>query len=86
MGVLPLQFKGGMTRQSLKLAGGELFDIEGVAAGLKPRMGLRCRIHRADGGTEEIELLCRIDTLDEVEYFRHGGILQYVLRSMMKAA
>ena len=42
------------------------------------------RIHRADGKTEEIQLRCRIDTLDELEYFRHGGILQYVLRNMMK--
>ena len=86
MGVLPLQFKDGMTRQSLKLDGTERFDIEGQAAGLKPRMDITCRIHRADGKSEEIKLLCRIDTLDEVEYFRHGGILQYVLRSLLKQA
>ena len=49
-------------------------------------MELACRIHRADGKIETIALLCRIDTLDELEYFRHGGILQYVLRHMMKAA
>jgi aconitate hydratase len=86
MGVLPLQFKDGMNRQSLKLDGSERFDILGIAAGLKPRAELQCRIHRADGKVETIQLLCRIDTVDELEYFRHGGILPYVLRSMMKAA
>ena len=85
MGVLPLQFKDGLNRQSLKLDGSERFDILGVAVGLKPRSDLTCRIHRADGKVETIALLCRIDTLDELEYFRHGGILPYVLRSMMKA-
>ena len=86
MAVLPLQFKDGTTRQTLKLDGTETFDILGVAQGLKPRSELTCRIHRANGQTDEIKLLCRIDTLDELEYFRHGGILQYVLRQMMKAA
>ncbi|HKX10194.1 MAG TPA: aconitate hydratase AcnA [Stellaceae bacterium] len=86
MGVLPLQFKDGATRQSLKLDGSERYDILGVAQGLKPRSDLVCRIHRANGKVDEIKLLCRIDTLDELEYFRHGGILQYVLRHMMKAA
>ena len=85
MGVLPLQFKNGQNRQSLKLDGSELFDISGIAAGLKPRADLKCRITRADGRSEEIDLLCRIDTVDELEYFRHGGILQYVLRHMMQA-
>ncbi|HEX9490689.1 MAG TPA: aconitate hydratase AcnA [Stellaceae bacterium] len=86
MGVLPLQFKDGTDRKSLKLDGSERFDILGIAAGLKPRIELPCRIHRADGSVETVPLLCRIDTLDELEYFRHGGILQYVLRHMMKAA
>jgi aconitate hydratase len=86
MGVLPLQFKDGMTRQSLKLDGSERYDILGVAQGLRPRSDLLCRIHRADGKVEEIKLLCRIDTEDELEYYRHGGILQYVLRHMMQAA
>ena len=85
MGVLPLQFKEGVTRQTLKLDGSERFDILGIASGLKPRIELPCRIHRTDGKVETVPLLCRIDTLDELEYFRHGGILQYVLRSMMKA-
>jgi aconitate hydratase len=86
MGVLPLQFKDGTDRKSLTLDGTERFDILGIAAGLKPRIDLACRIHRASGTVDTVPLLCRIDTLDELEYFRHGGILQYVLRSMMKAA
>jgi aconitate hydratase len=86
MGVLPLQFKDGTDRKSLKLDGSERFDILGISAGLKPRIDLACRIHRASGAIDTVPLLCRIDTLDELEYFRHGGILQYVLRHMMKAA
>ncbi|HUB97562.1 MAG TPA: aconitate hydratase AcnA [Stellaceae bacterium] len=85
MGVLPLQFKDGTNRQSLKLDGSERFDISGIASGLKPRAELACRIHRADDKVDTIPLLCRIDTVDELEYFRHGGILPYVLRGMMKA-
>ncbi len=83
MGVLPLQFKDG---QALALDGEEVFDIEGIAGGIKPRMDVACRIHRPDGTKEAITLTCRIDTADEVEYFRHGGILHYVLRNMLKAA
>jgi aconitate hydratase len=86
MGLLPLQFKDGVTRQSLKLDGTELFDITGVAGGIKPRMDVAVTITRADGTQEQIAVTCRIDTLDEVEYYRHGGILQYVLRSMMQGA
>ncbi len=86
MGVLPLQFMEGVTRQSLNLTGEELIDITGVAVGLEPRMDLACTIHRPDGSSQEITLLCRIDTADEVDYFRHGGILHYVLRQLMKAA
>jgi len=86
MGVLPLQFQDGTTRKTLKLDGSETFDIEGLVGGIKPRMSLTCRIHRADGTSETIPVVCRIDTLDEVEYYLHGGILQYVLRNMLKAA
>ncbi|WP_282605594.1 aconitate hydratase AcnA [Pelagibius sp. Alg239-R121] len=86
MGVLPLQFKDGMNRQTLGLNGSETFDIVGVAGGITPRMDVTCHIHRADGSSEEIQLLCRIDTADEVEYYRNGGILHYVLRNLMKAA
>ena len=82
MGVLPLVFKDGMNRKSLKLDGSETFDIKGLAGGIRPRMDVPCSIKRADGSVEEIELLCRIDTLDEVDYYRHGGILHYVLRQL----
>ncbi len=86
MGVLPLQFKDGMTRQTLKLDGTETYDIAGIEKGLKPRQDVKVTIHRANGKTEEITALCRIDTLDEIEYYKNGGILHYVLRSMTKAA
>jgi aconitate hydratase len=85
MGVLPLVFKDGQNRETLKLDGTETFDIAGITE-LKPRMDVPCTIHRADGSVETIQLLCRIDTLDEVDYYKNGGILQYVLRNMMKAA
>lgn len=84
MGVLPLQFTGGASRKTLKLDGTELFDIAGIAEGLKPRSELPCKITRADGSSETIQLLCRIDTLDELDYYRNGGILQYVLRNLAK--
>ena len=86
MGVLPLQFKDGLTRQDLALDGSETFDILGIAEGLRPRMDMILTIHRADGTRQDVPLLCRIDTLDELEYFRHGGILHYVLRSMSRQA
>ena len=86
MGLLPLQFKDGATRQTLKLDGTEFFDITGIEAGIKPRMDVAVQITRADGSVEHITVTCRIDTLDEVEYYRHGGILQYVLRNMMQGA
>jgi aconitate hydratase len=86
MGVVPLQFKEGMDRKTLKLDGSEVFDIVGLAGGIKPRMDVTVKITRADQKSQEIKVICRIDTLDEVEYFRHGGILPYVLRNLMKAA
>ena len=86
MGVLPLQFPDGTNRKTFELTGRETFDIVGVADGLEPRANLGCTITYEDGATREVELLCRIDTLDEVEYYRHGGILQYVLRNMLDAA
>lgn len=85
MGVLPLLFKEGTTRETLKLKGDEVLDIKGLET-ITPRMDVTLVIHRADGTKEEVPLLCRVDTLDEVEYYRHGGILQYVLRGMTKAA
>jgi aconitate hydratase len=86
MGVLPLQFPEGQDRKTLKLDGTETYDITGIAGGIKPRMPVALTITRSDGRKETIQLLCRIDTLDEVEYFRHGGILPYVLRGLLKAA
>jgi aconitate hydratase len=86
MGVLPLQFKDGETRKSLNLVGTETFDLTGLAGGITPRMDVDCTITYADGTKKPIKLLCRIDTLDEVEYYRHGGILHYVLRNLAQAA
>ncbi len=85
MGVLPLTFKDGMDRKSLNLAGDEVLDIIGLDD-LKPGMDLTLVIHRPDGTKTEVPVLCRVDTLDEVSYYRHGGILHYVLREMAKAA
>jgi aconitate hydratase len=82
MGVLPFMFKNGMTRATLGLTGDEIIDLIGAEAGIKPRMDVTLRITRADGKTEEHALLCRIDTLDEVDYFLNGGILHYVLRGL----
>jgi aconitate hydratase len=85
MGVLPLTFPAGVTRETLKLTGDEVIDITGIET-ITPRMSVPVTIHRADGTSETLTALCRIDTDDEVEYYRHGGILQYVLRGMAKAA
>jgi len=86
MGVLPLQFKDDQSRLSLKLDGTETFDLTGIEGGITPSMDVQCKITRADGSSEDITLLCRIDTLDEVDYYLHGGILHYVLRRMMAEA
>ena len=82
MGVLPLQFKEGQNRLTLGLDGTETFDIIGIKDGISPQMDVSCNITRVDGSIKKILLLCRIDTVDEVEYYRHGGILQYVLRQL----
>ena len=84
MGVLPLQFKLDQNRKNLKLTGKETLDILGLTdAELQPRMNLALVITREDGRQEKIEVLCRIDTLNEVEYFKAGGILHYVLRQLI---
>jgi aconitate hydratase len=85
MGVLPLTFKEGTDRHTLGLTGAEILDLTGLDD-LRPRMELFLTIHRPDGREERVPLLCRVDTLDEVAYYRHGGILHYVLRGMAKAA
>lgn len=84
MGVLPLQFLSGQTRKSLGLDGSEHIDILGLSnARIQPHMHLEVKITRQDGTQEQIKMLCRIDTLNEVEYFKAGGILHYVLRQLI---
>ena len=86
MGVLPLQFKDGMTRKTLNLTGHESFDVSGIDGELKPGMDVPLTIHRRDGTSEKVILTCRIDTAEEVEYFKNGGVLHYVLRNLAHAA
>ncbi|MHC8508320.1 MAG: aconitate hydratase AcnA [Rhodospirillales bacterium] len=86
MGVLPLQFAEGVTRKTLGLDGTETFDVTGLEAGLSPGMELTLTVRRADGAAETTPLLCRIDTADEVDYYKAGGILQYVLLNLKNAA
>ena len=86
MGVLPLQFKDGMTAQSLKLDGTETYNIVGLGASLKPQQDLTLKITRQDGAVEEVPVRCRIDTPIEIDYYQHGGILPYVLRQLMAQA
>ncbi|MEJ8574784.1 aconitate hydratase AcnA [Microbaculum marinum] len=82
MGVLPLQFGEGDSWQKLGLKGDETVTIEGLADGLKPRAELTVQVTFADGKTKKVPVLCRIDTLDELDYFHNGGILHYVLRNL----
>ncbi len=81
MGVLPLQFREGESRQTLGLTGDEAFTVRGVA-GLKPRQDVEVEVTRADGSQFTFTALCRIDTANELEYYLNGGILQYVLRNL----
>jgi len=83
MGVLPLQFKEGFDRKKLNIKGSELFTIIDIEKGLEPRQEVDCEIKYADGASKKIKLLCRIDTVNEIEYYKNGGILQYVLRNML---
>ncbi|SDI17320.1 aconitate hydratase AcnA [Pseudomonas abietaniphila] len=84
MGVLPLQFKNGQSRKTLELTGKEVLNITGLTgATLQPGMSLTLQITRENGKQENVEVLCRIDTLNEVEYFKAGGILHYVLRQLI---
>jgi len=81
MGVLPLQFKDGQNKDTLGLTGDETFTIQNVS-GLKPRQDVDVIVKRADGSTFTFTALCRIDTINELDYFLNGGILQYVLRKL----
>jgi aconitate hydratase len=83
MGVLPLQFPDGENAVSLGLTGRETFDIEGIAAGMKPGKKLTVRARRDDGGEKRFAAIARIDTPQELGYYRHGGILQMVLRQLV---
>src|SRR6202165_5222356 len=83
MGVLPLEFKPGETRRSLGLTGRELFNVRGIANGLRPGQELTVRATREDGSQHSFGVTVRIDTSIEVDYYRHGGILPYVLRSLI---
>jgi aconitate hydratase A / 2-methylisocitrate dehydratase len=86
MGVIPLQFMDGESWLTLGLKGDEMVTIKGLAEGLKPRALLAIEIVRTDGATASAQVQCRIDTLDELDYFRNGGIMPYVLRNLAKAA
>ena len=83
MGVVPCQFKEGTSVQSLGLDGTETFDLQGLNADLKPRQDVTLVVHRATGQSEDVQVTVRIDTPIEVEYYRHGGILPYVLRQLV---
>ena len=83
MGVLPLQFREGVSAQTLRLDGTETYDIVGLDANLKPQQDLTLQITREDGGVEEVPVYCRIDTPIEVDYYQHGGILPFVLRQLL---
>jgi aconitate hydratase len=84
MGVLPLQFADGESWQTLGLTGDETISIEGLTA-LTPRCPVTVKITTADGTVKEAVTRCRIDTINELDYYRHGGILQYVLRNLVAA-
>ena len=84
MGVLPLQLTGGQSWQSLGIDGTESVSIAGLQ-GLTPRSVVTVRVVSADGRVQEVETLCRIDTINELDYYRHGGILHYVLRNLVAA-
>jgi aconitate hydratase len=82
MGVLPLTFEEGVSWSSIGLKGDETVTIRGLRGDLKPRQKLTAEIVSSNGALQRVSLLCRIDTLDELEYYRNGGILQYVLRKL----
>jgi aconitate hydratase len=83
MGILPLQFKPGDDAKSLGLSGFETYDVAGIAAGLKLKQELTVRAKSDDGKLREFKVICRIDTPAELDYYRHGGILEYVLRQLL---
>jgi len=85
MGVLPLQFIGNDSIQTLGITGEETFDLKGLEGEIKPQQEATLVIHRKNGETKEVKLLLRIDTPIEVDYYKHGGILPFVLRQLLAA-
>ena len=83
MGILPLQFVDDMNRKNLKLKGSELLSVIGIEKGFNPSERVKLEIKYLSGDIKIIETLCRIDTKNELEYYKNGGILQYVLRKMI---
>jgi aconitate hydratase len=86
MGILPLQFKEGVSAQTLKLDGTEIYEVLGLGHHLKPQQDLRLWVRRKNGAVETVPVRCRIDTPIEVEYYHHGGILPFVLRQLLAKA
>jgi len=86
MGVLPCQFDEGVSAESLGLDGTETFDLTGISAGIRPRQKATLTIRKKNGETREVSVIVRIDTPIEVDYYQHGGILQFVLRQLISAA
>ncbi|MGD9894096.1 MAG: aconitate hydratase, partial [Dehalococcoidia bacterium] len=84
MGILPLEYLPGESAVTLGLTGKETFDITGIADGLGPRTRATVRVRREDGSAFDFQTIVRIDSRMEVEYYRHGGILQYVLRRLLR--
>jgi aconitate hydratase len=82
MGVVPLTFEEGTSWQTLGLKGDEQVTIRGLHGDLKPHQRLLAEIVASDGGLKRVPLICRIDTVDELDYYKNGGILQYVLRHL----
>ncbi|USX28563.1 aconitate hydratase AcnA [Oxalobacteraceae bacterium OTU3CINTB1] len=85
MGVLPLQFIGTDSVESLGITGNETYDLKGLEGEIKPQQLATLVIHRADGSSQEVKVLLRIDTPIEVDYYKHGGILPFVLRQLLAA-
>jgi aconitate hydratase len=85
MGVLPLQFLGNDSVQSLNITGNETYDLIGLENDIKPQQEVTLVIKRTNGDTQKVKLLLRIDTPIEVDYYRHGGILPFVLRQLLAA-
>ena len=83
MGILPLQFVEGMNRTNLQLLGSELISVLNLEAGINPSDKVTLEIKYSSGDVKKVQTLCRIDTKNELEYYKNGGILQYVLRNMI---